>query len=78
MRGAGLKRKAGGFIVVDDPTKPDEATSQTIQDGVNFWFENTLKSRRNSPKTPIIVCMQRLAEDDLSGYVLAKIGRAHV
>jgi len=68
--GAGLKRKAGGFIVIDDPTKPDEATSRVIQETTTFWLENTLKSRRNSPEVPIILCMQRLAEDDLSGYIL--------
>jgi predicted phage terminase large subunit-like protein len=37
---------------------------------LRFWFENTLKSRRNSPHTPIITCAQRLAVDDLCGYVL--------
>ena len=26
--GAGLKRRAGGFIVIDDPAKPDEALSR--------------------------------------------------
>lgn len=69
--GAGLKRKAGGFIVIDDPTKPDEAMSEVVTENITFWLENTLKSRRNSPHVPIILCMQRLAEDDLSGYVLA-------
>ncbi len=69
--GAGLKRRAGGFIVVDDPSKPDEAMSKVETDKLHHWFENTLKSRRNSSSwTPIIVCMQRLAVDDLSGYLL--------
>jgi predicted phage terminase large subunit-like protein len=69
--GAGLKRKAGGFIVVDDPSKPDEALSRVESDKLRFWFENTLKSRRNSSQwTPIIVCMQRLDPDDLSGFLL--------
>lgn len=69
--GAGLKRRAGGFIVIDDPSKPDDALSTVLQQSTSFWLENTLKSRRNSPHTPIIVLMQRLAEDDLSGYILA-------
>lgn len=69
--GAGLKRKAGGFIVVDDPSKPDEALSRVESDKIRNWFENTLKSRRNSSQwTPIIVCMQRLDPDDLSGFIL--------
>jgi predicted phage terminase large subunit-like protein len=38
---------------------------------LRFWFENTLKSRRNSSSyTPIVICAQRLATDDLPGFVL--------
>lgn len=69
--GAGLKRKAGGVIVVDDPAKPDEALSRVESEKVRFWFENTLKSRRNSSSwTPIVICAQRLAIDDLPGFIL--------
>ena len=68
--GAGLKRRAGGFIALDDPAKPDDALSRVVGEQLRFWFENTLKSRRNSSLwTPIIICAQRLATDDLPGYV---------
>lgn len=68
--GAGLKTPASGFIICDDPCKPSEALSKTVSQATRTWFTNTLYSRRNSPKTPIIICAQRLAEDDLCGYVL--------
>lgn len=69
--GAGLKRRAGGMIILDDPAKPDEALSRVVGEQLRFWFENTLKSRRNSSMwTPIIVCAQRLAVDDLPGYIM--------
>lgn len=69
--GAGLKRKAGGFIVIDDPAKPDEALSRVESEKIKFWFENTLKSRRNSSQwTPIIICAQRLSPEDLPGFIL--------
>ena len=69
--GAGLKRRAGGFIVIDDPIKPESALSRVESERVRFWFENTIKSRRNSSQwTPIIVCAQRLAIDDLPGFLL--------
>nr|WP_237173029.1 phage terminase large subunit [Paracandidimonas lactea] len=58
-------------IIIDDPHKPDEATSDVIRKGVIDWFQNTLESRRNSPDTPIIVIMQRLHEEDLAGWLLA-------
>ena len=70
-KGAGLKRRAGGFIAVDDPAKPTEALSKVEAENVRTWFELTLKSRRNSDEhCPIIVCAQRLAPDDLCGYIL--------
>ncbi len=69
--GAGLKRPAGGAIIIDDPAKPDEALSRVEGEKLRFWFENTLKSRRNSSQwTPIVVCAQRLATDDLPGFII--------
>ena len=69
--GAGLKRRAGGAIVIDDAAKPEQAMSRVESDKLRFWFENTLKSRRNSSQwTPIIVCMQRLDAEDLTGFLL--------
>ena len=69
--GAGMQRICGGFIVIDDPAKPDDALSVAESERLRNWLEGTLLSRRNSPMTPIIICAQRLAMDDLPGYVLA-------
>lgn len=70
--GAGKAREGfGGAIVIDDPHKADEATSDTMRGNVIDWYQNTLESRRNSPETPIILIMQRLHEDDLAGWLLA-------
>lgn len=70
--GAGKHRQGfGGAIVIDDPHKADEARSKTIRSGVIDWFLNTLESRRNYPdKTPMVLIMQRLHEDDLTGFLL--------
>lgn len=69
--GAGKKRPGfGGAIIVDDPHKAAEATSDVMRQNVIEWFKNTLESRRNSPETPIIVIMQRLHEEDLAGWLL--------
>lgn len=71
--GAGKHREGfGGAILIDDPHKADEATSDVIRKGVLDWFQNTLESRKNDPqRTPIIVIMQRLHEQDLTGWLLA-------
>lgn len=69
--GAGKQRPGfGGAIVIDDPHKPDEATSDVMRQNVIDWFQNTLESRRNDPEnTPIILIMQRVHESDLAGWL---------
>lgn len=59
-----------GAIIIDDPLKPADSISKTKRDSVNNAFINTVKSRKASPDTPIIVIMQRLADEDLTGFLL--------
>lgn len=61
----------GGAIVIDDPIKPDDAFSDTIRGRINQRFDSTIRNRVNSRNTPIIIIMQRLHEEDLSGYLIA-------
>jgi hypothetical protein len=71
-RGAGIKgaQRFGGAIIIDDIHKPSEVTSDTIRQGINEWFYNTLQSRVNGPHTPIIFIGQRLHEDDLASNLV--------
>lgn len=66
----GMGEDFEGAILIDDPLKPDDARSDTIRTRINERFNNTIKSRTNSRKTPIIIIMQRLHEDDFSGFLL--------
>lgn len=60
-----------GAIIIDDPLKPEDARSDTVRNHINNRFNNTIKSRMNNPKkTPIIVIMQRLHEEDMAGWLL--------
>lgn len=69
--GAGKMRDTfGGAIIIDDPHKASEAASDTVRNNVLEWFEVTLESRINNRAVPIIVIMQRLHEEDLSGWLL--------
>jgi len=69
--GAGKMRDDfGGAIIIDDPHKAGEATSTTMRQNVIDWFGTTIESRKNKPDTPIIIIMQRLHEQDLSGWLL--------
>jgi len=70
--GGGKERSGfGGALIIDDPHKPDEVRSDVVRTKVIDWFQNTFESRKNSPeRTPIILIMQRLHEEDLAGWLL--------
>ena len=59
-----------GAFVLDDPVKPDDAYSIVKRSGINNRFNNTMRSRLAIETVPMIVIMQRIHEDDLSGYLL--------
>jgi predicted phage terminase large subunit-like protein len=58
-----------GAIIVDDPLKPEDAFSKTKLDRANRKLLTTVKSRKANPLTPIIVVMQRIAENDPTGFI---------
>lgn len=59
-----------GAMVIDDPIKPEDALFARLRDKVNRRFENTIQSRLARPETPIVLIMQRVHEDDPTGYLL--------
>jgi len=70
--GAGVAESTSfaGAIIIDDPLKPDDANSDAKRNAVNERYNSTIRSRVNDRETPIIVIMQRLHEEDLSGFLL--------
>ena len=63
--------RGSDFIIIDDPTKPDQAISDRERTNANNWFSNTVRSRLDDQRTGvIIIIMQRLHLDDLVGHVL--------
>lgn len=58
-----------GAIVIDDPLKPDDAFSPTKVNQANRKLITTVKSRKANPKTPIVMVMQRVGENDPTGFV---------
>lgn len=59
-----------GCLLIDDPVKPDDARSDTLREAVNGRWDSTIKSRRNSPRTPVICIMQRVHEHDYTGMLV--------
>lgn len=58
-----------GCLLIDDPLKPDDARSDVMRKEINGRWDGTIKSRRNSPRTPTICIMQRVHEDDFTGML---------
>ena len=58
------------LLVLDDPNKPSDRTSSVILDKRNQIFKSTIRNRINAPEVPILVIQQRVAADDLSGFLL--------
>jgi predicted phage terminase large subunit-like protein len=68
--GGTLTGRGGDIIVIDDPLKPDDALSETKRSAANQWFANTLLSRLDDKRSgAIVIVMQRVHMDDLTGFV---------
>lgn len=59
-----------GALLIDDPLKPEDAQSEVKRPAINSGFNETIASRLAIETVPIIVIMQRVHWDDLSGYLL--------
>ena len=71
--GGVLTGRGGDILIIDDPTKPDEALSESQRNAANEWFDHTLYTRLNDKREgAIVIVMQRLHMDDLVGHVLEK------
>jgi len=71
--GGVLTGRGADIILIDDPSKPEEALSTALRRACNEWYDHTLYSRLNDKcRGAIVIIMQRLHEDDLVGHVLAQ------
>ena len=69
----GITGEGADYIIVDDPQNPKEAASDVERIRAINWFQQTLISRLNNAKEGrILLIMQRLHEDDLTGELLKK------
>lgn len=59
-----------GALILDDPLKSDDATSEIKRKSINDRYNETVASRLAIETVPVILIMQRLHYDDLSGHLL--------
>lgn len=59
------------WLIIDDPQKAADANSEASRTKLNDWFGTTAYSRLNDKATgKILLVMQRLHQDDLTGHLL--------
>ena len=69
--GGTLTGRGGDILIIDDPIKANDANSEVALSGAADWMRNTALSRLDDPKDSlIVVTMQRLHVDDLSGILI--------
>lgn len=65
--------EGGDYVVIDDPHNPKKANSDTERESSLIAFDQAWSTRLNDKKNGrIIVIMQRLHENDLTGHLLSK------
>ena len=77
---ASMTGKRGDRIIWDDPHSAESALSDAHRVTALRVFQETLPSRLNDPeKSAIVIVMQRLHEEDVSGYILENdLGYEHL
>ncbi len=71
--------EGGDFLIVDDAHNPLQAASDVQRQAALDWFDQTFMSRLNDKKNgAVVVVMQRLHVNDLTGHLLEKGGWEHL
>lgn len=70
----------GDRVILDDPHNVKESESDVVRTETVRWFKEAMSNRLNDMTlSAIIVIMQRVHEDDVSGAILAdKLGYVHL
>lgn len=69
--GGTLTGRGADWIIIDDPQKSVDVASESGRAKLNDWYGSTLYSRLNDKANGrILLVMQRLHQDDLSGHLL--------
>ena len=68
--GGSVTGMGGNRLVIDDPTDPQQALSDTVRTTTNTWFPNTFQSRLNDKiNGTIVMIQQRLHQQDMTGFL---------
>lgn len=64
----------GDRVLLDDPHSVDDANSDKEIENVRLTFKEALPTRFNNENSALVVIMQRLHQNDVSGIILSEAG----
>ena len=71
--GGRLTGRGADILIVDDPTKANDANSKLALETAYDWFREVALTRLNNPpESLVVVTQQRLHTDDLSGILIER------
>lgn len=76
--GGALTGEHPDLIIIDDVITAEQAASDADRKAANTWFDRTVSTRGVARGVAIVIIAQRLHEEDLPGYLLARGGWEHV
>jgi predicted phage terminase large subunit-like protein len=69
--GAGVTGEGGNIIICDDPDAANDVASEATVQSTQDWWTQVMQTRTNDPiLSAFIIIQQRLAENDLTGFIL--------
>ena len=69
----------GHVLIIDDPLDPRRSQSKVEIDKANKWISETLSTRKaDKSNSPILLIMQRLSQNDCTGYLLKTIDKNRI
>lgn len=69
----GMTGKRGDRVILDDPHSVKGGESEAMREETITTFREALPSRVNSKDSAIVIIMQRIHENDVSGNILSRI-----
>lgn len=63
----------GDRVVLDDPHNVKEGESEEVRRSTVTWFREAMNNRVNDRDSAIVVIMQRVHEEDVSGVILSEL-----
>lgn len=77
--GGAATGERGDRVLIDDPHNVKDGESDAKRNEALYWFSEVMPSRVNSEESAIVIIMQRVHQEDISGLILDKgLGYEHL